>query len=74
MSEALVQRFRAARRDRELAVLEGFHALKHALRFGAEIVEAVAVDPGGSTAWRRSWRRTWPARWPAASPASTPRS
>jgi TrmH family RNA methyltransferase len=28
-----------------LAVLEGFHALKHALRFGAEIVEAVASDP-----------------------------
>jgi RNA methyltransferase, TrmH family len=27
-------------------VLEGFHALKHALRFGAEIVEVVAVDPG----------------------------
>jgi len=45
MSEALVQRFRAARRDRELALLEGFHALKHALRFGAELVEAVAVDP-----------------------------
>src|SRR4249919_209609 len=45
MSEALVQRFRAARRDRALAVLEGFHALKHALRFGAEVVEAVAVDP-----------------------------
>ena len=40
-----MQRFRTARRDRELAVLEGFHALKHALRFGAEIVEAVAVDP-----------------------------
>src|SRR4249919_2110686 len=45
MSDALAQRFRAARRDRELAVLEGFHALKHALRFGAEIVEAVASDP-----------------------------
>jgi TrmH family RNA methyltransferase len=45
VSDALVQRFRAARRDRELAVLEGFHALKHALRFGAEIVEAVACDP-----------------------------
>ncbi|HEY7949266.1 MAG TPA: TrmH family RNA methyltransferase [Solirubrobacterales bacterium] len=45
MSDALVQRFRAARRDRGLAVLEGFHALKHALRFGAEIVEAVASDP-----------------------------
>ncbi|HEY5709830.1 MAG TPA: TrmH family RNA methyltransferase [Solirubrobacterales bacterium] len=45
MSDALVQRFRAARRDRGLAVLEGFHALKHALRFGAEIVVAVASDP-----------------------------
>lgn len=45
MSEALVQRYRAARRDRELAVLEGFHALKHALRFGAELEHAVATDP-----------------------------
>lgn len=26
-------------------MVEGFHALKHALRFGAELVEAVAVDP-----------------------------
>jgi TrmH family RNA methyltransferase len=40
-----VQRYRAARRDRDLAVLEGFHALKHALRFGAEVSEAVASDP-----------------------------
>jgi RNA methyltransferase, TrmH family len=38
-------RFRSARRDPALTVVEGFHALKHALRFGAEIVEAVAVDP-----------------------------
>lgn len=38
-------RFRTARRDPELTVVEGFHAIKHALRFGAEIVEAVAVDP-----------------------------
>jgi TrmH family RNA methyltransferase len=38
-------RFRTARRDPELTVIEGFHALKHALRFGAELVEAVAVDP-----------------------------
>ncbi|HXR29702.1 MAG TPA: TrmH family RNA methyltransferase, partial [Solirubrobacterales bacterium] len=45
MSDALVQRYRAARRDRELAVLEGFHALKHALRFDAEVLEAVAADP-----------------------------
>jgi tRNA G18 (ribose-2'-O)-methylase SpoU len=38
-------RFRIARRDPGLTVVEGFHALKHALRFGAELVEAVAVDP-----------------------------
>lgn len=42
----LVRRYRAARRDRSLAVLEGFHALKHALRFGADVLEAVASDPG----------------------------
>jgi TrmH family RNA methyltransferase len=42
----LTVRFRKARRDPELTVIEGFHALKHALRFGAEPVEAVAVDPG----------------------------
>ena len=38
-------RFRTARRDPELTVVEGFHALKHALRFGAELVEAVALQP-----------------------------
>jgi len=41
----LTVRFRTARRDPQLTVVEGFHALKHALRFGAELVEAVAVDP-----------------------------
>lgn len=40
----LVRHYRSARRDRSLAVLEGFHALKHALRFGARIEEAVAAD------------------------------
>jgi TrmH family RNA methyltransferase len=45
VNEALVRRYRAARRDRELVVLEGFHALKHSLRFGAELVEAVASEP-----------------------------
>jgi TrmH family RNA methyltransferase len=44
--EELRRRFRVARRDPELTVLEGFHALKHALRFGAEVEVAVAVDPG----------------------------
>jgi RNA methyltransferase, TrmH family len=38
-------RFRTARRDPALTVVEGFHALKHALRFGAELEEAVAVEP-----------------------------
>jgi TrmH family RNA methyltransferase len=45
VSDVLVQRYRAARRDRALAVLEGFHALKHALRFGAELREAAASEP-----------------------------
>jgi TrmH family RNA methyltransferase len=43
--QALIRHFRTARRDQGLAVLEGFHALKHALRFGGEILEAVASDP-----------------------------
>jgi RNA methyltransferase, TrmH family len=45
VDDDLIRRFRTARRDPQLAVVEGFHALKHALRFGAEVVEAVAVDP-----------------------------
>lgn len=45
MNDQIIQRYRAARRDRDLALLEGFHALKHALRFGAEMLEAVASDP-----------------------------
>jgi len=40
----LVRRYRSARRDRSLAVLEGFHALKHALRFGAEIDAVATTD------------------------------
>jgi TrmH family RNA methyltransferase len=38
-------RFRTARRDPALTVVEGFHALKHSLRFGAAVIEAVAVEP-----------------------------
>jgi TrmH family RNA methyltransferase len=45
VADDLTQRFRAARRDPGLAVIEGFHALKHALRFGAEVEVAVAEDP-----------------------------
>jgi RNA methyltransferase, TrmH family len=43
--DELRRRFRTARRDPELTVLEGFHALKHALRFGATVETAVATDP-----------------------------
>ncbi len=42
---ALIPRFGRARRDPTLAVLEGFHPLKHALRFGANVLEAVSPDP-----------------------------
>lgn len=38
------ERFRSARRDPAQAVLEGFHPLKHALRFDAPILEAVTDD------------------------------
>ncbi|UTI64957.1 hypothetical protein NBH00_01825 [Paraconexibacter antarcticus] len=34
----------AARRDPELVVLEGFHALKHALRFGGEVLGVWTAD------------------------------
>ncbi|HEX8977626.1 MAG TPA: TrmH family RNA methyltransferase [Solirubrobacteraceae bacterium] len=35
----------AARRDPQLVVLEGFHAVKHALRFGAQVSGVFADDP-----------------------------
>ena len=38
------ERYWAARRDPSLAVLEGFHALKHAIRFGAELLDVVASE------------------------------
>ena len=41
---ALVDHCRRARRDDRLAVLEGLHALKHALRFGAHIQAAWTPD------------------------------
>jgi len=41
-----------ARRDPSLAVLEGFHAVKHALRFGGELLGAWCADPGEIEALR----------------------
>jgi RNA methyltransferase, TrmH family len=43
---SLIARFGRARRDPALAVLEGFHPLKHALRFGASVNEVVCRDAG----------------------------
>ena len=41
---ALIDRFRQARRDTSLAVMDGLHAVKHGLRFGAETLELVSPD------------------------------
>lgn len=41
----LTRRFYAAYRDPGLAVLEGFHPARHALRFGARLEVAVTYDP-----------------------------
>ena len=43
----LTERFAQARNDRTVAVLEGLHALKHALRFGARIEAACTPDRAG---------------------------
>lgn len=44
---AIVRRFHEARRDGELVVLQGFHALKHALRFGARVELVACADGAG---------------------------
>jgi TrmH family RNA methyltransferase len=41
---SIIPRFGRARRDPSLAVLEGLHPLKHALRFGATVLEVVSSD------------------------------
>jgi TrmH family RNA methyltransferase len=41
---SLIPRFGRARRDPALAVLEGFHPLKHALRFDANVLEVLTSD------------------------------
>ncbi len=41
----LVEQFRHARSDDSVAVLEGFHPVKHAIRFGAELMVIAIGDP-----------------------------
>lgn len=43
--KGLVGQFRHARSDQRLAVLEGFHPVKHAIRFEAELISIVVDDP-----------------------------
>ena len=43
-------RFHNARNDQSLVVIEGFHPLKHAIRFGADLIEIVSPDLDGLTA------------------------
>ncbi|HEV3318352.1 MAG TPA: TrmH family RNA methyltransferase [Solirubrobacteraceae bacterium] len=44
---SLIPRYGRARRDPALAVLEGLHPLKHALRFGATVLEVLCADLDG---------------------------
>ena len=44
--QTLAERFRRARSDPSLALLEGFHPIKHAIRFGAELLEVVCLSAG----------------------------
>jgi TrmH family RNA methyltransferase len=46
---SLVKRFHTARRSDELVVLQGVHALKHALRFGASVEVVACEDPSELT-------------------------
>lgn len=50
----LAERFRKARHDPALAVLEGLHALKHAHRFGADILDVVLADDSAAPALARN--------------------
>jgi TrmH family RNA methyltransferase len=43
-TRVLIEQFRRAHRDPTRAVLEGFHAIKHALRFHAAVEQVCAVD------------------------------
>jgi RNA methyltransferase, TrmH family len=56
---------RQARRDPDLVLIEGFHALKHALRFGAEILRAAITDQEEMQALASALAPDIPGRLPA---------
>ncbi|MFF4384050.1 TrmH family RNA methyltransferase [Kitasatospora sp. NPDC001547] len=47
MDDEAVRAWRAAERGAGVVLLDGFHALKHALRFGGEVRWVLTVDRGG---------------------------
>ncbi|WP_316522153.1 TrmH family RNA methyltransferase [Kitasatospora brasiliensis] len=46
MDDELVRAWRVAEREPGVVLLDGFHALKHALRFGGEVRRVLAADRG----------------------------
>jgi TrmH family RNA methyltransferase len=63
---------RHARRDPELVLLEGFHAIKHALRFHAEILRAVVTDAAEVRKLAATLAPDVPERLPPDSPSIAP--
>jgi RNA methyltransferase, TrmH family len=63
---------RQARRDPDLVLIEGFHALKHALRFGAEILRAAITDLEVLRELAAALAPDIPERLPAGTPVISP--
>jgi len=63
---------RQARRAPDLVVVEGFHALKHALRFGAEILRVVIASPEEFAALASAYGPDVPGRLPVEAEALAP--
>ena len=59
--EAEAEFLTAARLDPDVVVLEGLHALKHALRFGAEVLRIAGPDPDAVLALADSLSSSWQA-------------
>jgi RNA methyltransferase, TrmH family len=63
---------RQARRDPDLVLIEGFHALKHAVRFGAEILRAAITDPEEVRKLAEALAPDVPERLPGDTPVISP--
>jgi TrmH family RNA methyltransferase len=63
---------RQARRDPTLVLIEGFHALKHALRFGAQILRAAITDAEEVRKLAQTLAPDLPERLPPDTPTVSP--